>query len=357
MLRIFSSLITIGDLQLTFANEIDIDTTWKEMTAKATIKIPKKVFLKSANLSQTPIYQAIKTGDKVVIKMGYDGNLRTEFVGYVAHSPRPNIPIEVNCEDEMWRLKHLRVMNKIFANGKLSDLLEYIRGYFIKQYPNEDLIFDPFDTSLSVNYPLLDQAWGTAAGALKRVETTFGLKSFFRLIPDASKPNGVKQVLVIGRPYSSLDLQTEKPVIYKLRANTKGDSLKYAFAEDNPVQIKGVMKVANGKDVKYDYPPEKIDGNMKSATYGEMPLAAFHKHIEDDWLSENVDKYVGDIVGFGIPYARHGQVANIIDDYYEQRNQLYFIDAVKIKASISSGFERHCTIGYVVNNDTKNISK
>jgi hypothetical protein len=348
MLYKFSSLIEIGELKLTFLNELEIRSTWKEMTDTAIIRIPKKVLVKGRDLTQKPIADVVKTGQKVVIRIGYNNKLNTHFVGYVSRSPIPSIPVEVRCEDEMWVLKRTQVKQKVFANGHLKDLLSYIvPGYK----------FDVLDTKLGANYSCLNEAEGTAAEALKKVESTFGLKAFFRLVPDATHPDGATPVLVIGKIYSSNDLTTVKPVKYKLRENTKADSLKYRFAEDNPIQIKGICKVPDGKDLKYTYPPYLKDGSSSTRTYIGVSQSELEAHVKADFIKANVSRYEGDITGFAVPFVRHGMVANIIDNFYEKRNVEYFVDQVVTRVSKSQGVQLISTIGYVVNEETRKTFK
>ena len=249
----------------------------------------------------------------------------------------------------MWKLKRTRITQKIFDNAKLSQLVKYL----LPQYTEAD--FDVLDTELGRDYNCLNDSTGTVYSALKKVEDVFGLRSFVRLVPDATQPNGVRQVLVIGRPYSSIDLQNIKPVEYRLRQNTRSDSLEYKFAVDNPVQIKGILKIADGKDIKYDYPKEMLDGSQQSRHYNGISEAEFKKNIEADWLKLNVDKYEGNVTGFAIPYTRHGMVVNVTDEFYEPRSvqNLYFIDKVEVNASLSGGVERINTLGYVVNDLTR----
>lgn len=344
----FSSFIQIGALKLTFLNELEIRSTWKEMTSTAIIKIPKKVTFKKDEVVINDLTKVFSPGQKVVIKLGYNGVLITHFVGYVNRFS-PSVPLEIKCEDEMWQMKRKKATQKIFsANAKLSDLINYL-------VPGIE--FDVFDTKLGANYSCLNEKIGTVAQALKKIETTFGLKSFFRLVPDSSHPDGARQVLVIGKMYSSKDLVKEKPVIYKLGENTKSDSLRYIYAEDNPIQIKGISKMPDGKDITSDYPQIVDNASTRTRTYYGIDLATLKEHIKADYLKANVDRYEGEIIGFAVPFIRHGLAVNIIDNYYIKRNVLYFVDQVVVKVSKSLGVQLISSIGYVVNDETRGTFK
>jgi hypothetical protein len=349
MLLVFGSLIKIGSLTLDFFSELEIRSDWRLMTDTATIKIPKKVFIRGADLQHQKIADVIKTGDKVVIQLGYNGNLRTEFVGYVGRSPKPSIPIEITCEDEMFKLKRKTINQKVFDNGKVSDLVKYIAPEYEAEV---------FDSELGTNYSCLNAAVGTPAQALKQLEDVFGLKSFFRLVPDASSENGVKQILVVGRPYSTTDLNSAPVVTYELRDNTKADSLEYQFAEDRLLQVRGICKVDNGSDLKFDYPADFTEGDTVTVDYYGISQAELERQVKADYIKLKADRYRGDITGFGIPFTRHGMAVNVVDSWYEKRgNVLYFIDSVINKVTVQAGWQRINTLGYKVTDENKETFK
>jgi hypothetical protein len=99
--------ILIGTLKFTAATETTIKAG-RTFTDTATIKLPKAIYYYDGNGILKPVEHLgnfIKVGDKVEIRLGYNRQLFTEFTGYVARSPRINIPYELICEDEMWQLK------------------------------------------------------------------------------------------------------------------------------------------------------------------------------------------------------------------------------------------------------------
>src|SRR5689334_10395974 len=100
-----NSRILIGSLVFTNqVNRVVIEESWKNITQTATIKLPR--FEKLVGDSN----YKIKVGDRVVIQLGYDDVLLTEFEGYVS-SRSFNSPLEFMCEDEMWKQKQRTVTN------------------------------------------------------------------------------------------------------------------------------------------------------------------------------------------------------------------------------------------------------
>src|SRR3982750_1108876 len=90
-----NSYITIGDYEFKSCHSFETTKSWKNLTQTAIIKLH--------NISG--LIGAIKEGDVVEIYAGYDNEpLVQEFVGYVSEIS-PTIPVEIKCEDEMWKLR------------------------------------------------------------------------------------------------------------------------------------------------------------------------------------------------------------------------------------------------------------
>lgn len=329
--------IQIGDIKLPYGNSVEITSDWRQMTDTAIIKIPKRISVVGHDFVTRNIIDVIKTGDKVVIKLGYDDKNITEFIGYVARSPMPTMPLEINCEDEMWKLKRLQVKTKTFTNGKVSDLIKYIApGY----------AFDVIDSELGKNYIV---ETGTAAGALKKLEDVFGLKSFFRLVNE-------KAVLIVGKPYGSNDLLLSKPKLYHMQKNVKENSLEYRKADDLRIKVRAISKVPNAKDIKVEI--GDADGDIRTVHYFNISAAALKKNAEADLKKFKADGYQGDVTGFGVPALRPGDQSALQDDMYEKRAAVdkYHIDAVTLTFD-ENGYERKGTIGWKAGQDSKKREK
>ena len=55
--------------------------------------------------------------------------------------------------------------------------------------------------------------------------------------------------------------------------------------------------------------------------------------------------YKGSITSFGWPRVEHGQVVQVIDKKYEERNTKNFVDEVEINFSANNGYKRTIDIG------------
>ena len=86
---------------------VNIESSWKYLTDKATIELPRKSIPLFAENNRTNYYshkEYIKQGDPIKIELGYNGNLEQEFVGYITQI-MDGIPVIMKLEDEMYQLK------------------------------------------------------------------------------------------------------------------------------------------------------------------------------------------------------------------------------------------------------------
>ena len=102
--------IKIGSISFKSVHDVKVKRSLYDLMATATIKVPVTAVLKHAGEPPTHIEtaQAIKVGDKVEIKLGYDGSLNTEFIGYVKRL-NYKVPLEIECEDEYYKAAFLEL--------------------------------------------------------------------------------------------------------------------------------------------------------------------------------------------------------------------------------------------------------
>ena len=117
-----SSYIVIGKRTYQRCHSVNIKKGRKLMTSIATIKLANvKALLTDAN-------KKINVGDEVKLSLGYNGDNKLEFTGYVSEI-QPTSPITIECQDEMWKLKQAEY-KETFKGKKLKDVVKAIAlGY------------------------------------------------------------------------------------------------------------------------------------------------------------------------------------------------------------------------------------
>lgn len=275
--------IKIGSISFKSVHDVKVKRSLYDLMATATIKVPVTAVLKHAGEPPTHIEtaQAIKVGDKVEIKLGYDGSLNTEFIGYVKRL-NYKVPLEIECEDEYYKL---RFLNCVFSKKEttlkdcLNTILTGIR------------LGDIVGLTLK-NFVVNNKPGSWVLGLLKK---EYGLVAWFDI-------NGK---LHVGK---ANDVKGET-VKYVLRENViSDDELKYQLAED----------------VKLKYYDVKDAAELKTLAREELKRYSF-------------DGYRGKITTFLLPYALPGGVASIEDKVYNERSGDYFIESVETSFGTGGG--------------------
>ena len=100
--------ISVGPWVFDFVSECEIVSTWDTLTDICTIDIPKNIVFKKDGEILTNVIGGenaiFNAGDQVVVQAGYDGDLKTRFMGRLL-DVKPQRPLQLICEDEMYVLK------------------------------------------------------------------------------------------------------------------------------------------------------------------------------------------------------------------------------------------------------------
>lgn len=99
--------ITIGQFRFSGVHEVTIKRSIHSIAETATIKIPAKarILRNGTSEAQTVITsKQFVDGDPVTINLGYNGELRTEFKGFVK-GRNFDTPLQIECEGYSWLLR------------------------------------------------------------------------------------------------------------------------------------------------------------------------------------------------------------------------------------------------------------
>lgn len=313
----FCCKITIGKMVFGAASEIEIFSTWRRFTDTAKIKLPKALYYYEGDKLKPvqSIKDFVKTGDPVKIELGYNNQLFTRFEGYVARSPRPTIPYEIECEDEMWQMKRKEVSVSI-EDATVRQILEAAAPGYEIDCPDE--FFGDFS-----------QVRTTPALIFDELRQRGGLYTFFR-----------GKRLVCGLQYVDQKLPDVVPNLVFGR-NVVDSTLKYRTAEDCKVKIYGTSRQKNGTVIRASV---GVDG-------GDIVRRPDRPYRTKKQLEEELNRilssyktaggYSGDIKTFGWPNVVHGQRIRIVDPgIYEKRDSVNFIDSVRITVSVRGGYKQ-----------------
>ncbi|MFX1704601.1 hypothetical protein PV783_11640 [Chitinophaga sp. CC14] len=347
-----------------FVAEYEASDSWADLTNKAKITLPKNVYVRNGDgalLSlngpnvniggfSTGVPLFLK-GDKVTIEGGYryyekSGNevLRTSvlFTGYISQVTS-KLPIVLECEDNMWKLKQLIAPNKTYpATATLEDILrDLLTGTDFTVNALTKTTFGAFRTQNE-----------TVCEVLARLRKDYHFESYFR----GNELRSGAQV------YLESDALASGRKIFKFQENIISDELDYKRKDD--VQLSAIAYSVNKRELqvttKAGKPKTKKErlevlvtqqngefiGKVKPAgekadfapnTAGERRTLYFWNVASSaeliDLAKKELQKFYytgfkGKFTTFGIPYVRQGDNVDIIDNVLPERNGRYKVKAV-----------------------------
>ncbi len=306
-MRVLKSHITIGKYEFDFVHELRIETSWMTQTQKGTIILPAALKFDIGTLKSE-----IKKGDEVTIKIGYDDHPNTIFTGFVARL-KPSIPVVIEVEDAMWKLKQIEV------NDTAKD--ESLKSFLERNIPYEVDCFD-------INIYRFVASKITASQLLNELKNDYGFYSFFK--------NGK---LVVGKQYDPANYTTQ---ILEMYYNILEDNLEYKTKDDVKIKVTAISNMADG--TKHEVELGDPEGESRSLNFYNLPKAELTKIATKEIERLSYDGYRGDITIFGEPFFQIGDVAEIRNAKESDKTGRYWVDAVDYSFGVN-GYRQTITLG------------
>src|SRR5690554_176563 len=300
--------ITIGQFTFDYVHKAEIISGWESLTDTAVIMLPANL-----KLDKNKLKDLIKKGDAVTISYGYKPNMYLAFEGFVS-AVKPTIPIEIECEDLMWKLKQLQI-NDVAKNETIKSFLE-------RNLP--DFEIDAFDIDL----PRFIASKISAAKLLDQIKSDFGLRSFIR--------NGK---ITVGKQY---DPEFAKEQFVVLNETVKEDDLEYKSKEDVKVKVAAISNMADG--TKHEIEIGDPNGDSKTLNFYNIPVSQLKKLAEKEAERLIYDGWRGGLTLFGEPFVRQGDILTIQDNEDSDKVGSYWIDKVNYSIGVD-GHQQEITLG------------
>ena len=316
--------ITIGNVQFNVVNSIEINNSVESLTDTAKITLPREFKNAKQNnaglsLARKNILDYIKIGDPVTIEGGYNGDLEVEFTGYVSRI-HADIPLVIECEDEMWKLKRMSQINKTYSKTTLKQVLkDILPGYEINILENREL-----------QKYMITQA--TPYNVLEKLREQM-IRCFF-----------IGKTLHADLPFN---LKSYKTHDFNMKRNVcSGSDLNFEIKEFVEKYVKYTSKeIGTSKTISVEVGKKGNDEKIVEVGFF-MTKEELRKWANADYNSRYYDGYSGSFDSWAIPRTRAGDSAKIKDPNYPDghRDGTFFIEGVQITIDGSSGYKRKNTI-------------
>ncbi|MFK5855373.1 MAG: hypothetical protein QM503_04515 [Bacteroidota bacterium] len=311
MSLILQCKIYIGKYVFNHVNQVKIDSGRSTIVDTAIIRLPQKYNGKY-------LAEYINVGDEVEIRLGYHPDMKLEFKGYVSEI-KPNIPVEIICQDGMYKLKQIKP-KAINHTGTLKRLLEILIPGSNIEVPNVKLVDFAVDGK------------GSVAFALQKIKKAYGLDVYFR-----------DSILFVGLPLSDSKAINVGKVVYSLHKNVINPQLNYRKVEDIKLKIKAISILPDNTKLTITTGDE--DGALRTLHFYNLTTTAeLQVQAEETLKHLKYTGFEGSLLAFGAPYCIHGQVAVIEDPRFNFRKGNHFITRT-VTTFGTGGFRRRIFLG------------
>lgn len=321
--------VTIADkLQFNVCESIHIEKSVQVLSNTATIDLPREfrnavdAVGKSVNLSGKSILDFIKPEDAVKIEIGYDGDLQAEFEGYV-RTVGADMPLILECEDEMYQLKKAARVTQFIKSGKLLDILKSV-------IPAKYVI--ECNGDYTIGKWLIEDM--TPYNVLEELREKAGIRAYFKN----------SNTLCVGMV---VDFKAEAVHEFNFSKNVRrGSNLTF---KQTPKDV--FMTV---ESTQSDGSVLKLSSGIKGGNETTIKLwPNLSKEELQKWLYERfkvvtVNGFEGSLNSWCYPRTQPGDAAQLYRPFFKDRHQdgRYFIESVTIDVNASDGIKRTNSLSY-----------
>lgn len=296
----------------------------------ATIVLPGMCKLKQNNAetySIVPTTEAIKIGTAVSFEVGYNGNNKEVFNGFVAKI-NYKVPVEIECEGWAYLLKKKFFSNLVFGKTTVAEVLKKITegtGIVLSDKNPESIEFLPAQFK---HY--------TAMQILGWLKENYLLTIFFE-----------GNVLYAGWRATYVG----NTVKHRLNWNVAdASSLVFGTYEGSIVNIVAETRLPNGTKHKTKSNNAPKLGDTKVIKTLIQNFLNKQAAANDAQIKENNKGFTGSITGFLQPFVQVGDTNVIVDKKYPQRNGQYFVSGIGGSVNKSGGGRQQIELSYKLSN-------
>lgn len=300
--------VQVGKYKLMLVEEIEVTNSVELLSDTAVITLPATAYNKALEIENK-----IARGDKVIVEFGYDGNLITEFEGYLESIKTDGGSLKLNCEDGLFQYRKT-LPNKELVNPTLQDILDYVhqtvKGFTISC--DYEFSYEKFVISNATGYDVLKK------------------------IQEEAKPNIYLKgsVLHIHPQYS--EIFGTAAFDFAVNIDAEGCDIQYKLETERRLLIEVEAKKQNGETIKIE---EGTTGGDKMTLHisGVVDETSLRNIAKEELKRRVYAGYEGSFTAWLVPYVCAGYKISLHDDDYKYKDGVYYVLSVVTTFSASGG--------------------
>ncbi len=294
--------------QLALLAECEIISSVDNLADTATIVLPEAVMNDPINFENK-----IGRGTEVLIKMGYDNQLETEFVGFIQDITNSDSSLKILCEDALF-LFRVGVPDVELKPTSVTSIAQYVIDHIDASYKVE--------CNFDVNYEKFIIHQATGYDVLKKLQDETKANIYF---------DTVNKVLHIHPPY----IQKGGEVFYTMQKNIENSSLEYNNKLDAKVEV-----IVESTDVKGNVKQVSAGttgGDKMTLKVGAMDEASMQRVADAELIKHSSAGYEGSFDTWLVPVCKPTYSARIKDEDYPEKTAWYYVKSVTTSLSAAGG--------------------
>ncbi len=281
----------------------------------ATIVLPEAIMNEVLNFEKK-----IDRGTEVIIQFGYNGNLETEFTGYIKDITVNDSSLKILCEDSIFLFRN-GIPDVELKPTSIAKIAQYVIASIDGSYKLDctyDIAYEKFTIHQATGYTVLSKL---------QEETKANI--FF---------DTANKTLHIHPPY----VEKGGVVSYSMQENIEVSGLEYKNRIDTKVEVTVESTDITGKVQKTV--AGTTGGDKVTLKVGSMDKASLQRVADAELLKRAAPRYEGTFDTWLIPMVKPMFSAQIIDEEYPDKIGFYYVQTV-VTSITESGGKRTITPG------------
>ena len=299
--------ITIGRYRLKMVDQVKVKHSVEQLSDTATITLPAMVEGKALEVESK-----LHAGDSVTIRLGYDGNLQTEFAGYLKAINTDGGNLTLECEDAIY-LFDKKVDDVELTEISMKALLEKVVAQVDPSYQVQ--------TEFDFTWKKFVFYHATARDILKKVQDETKANIWFG-----------GNTLHVQPQYAQASGRT---VVFDFARNIESSNLKYRKKEDKKLEV--TVKVTNSEGKESKHTAGAPGGKSIQKIVSGVDPDQLKTLAESEYNLWCYDGYEGSFTGWLIPYLEPGDAVKVIDTDYLKKQGVYYVTGTEISFSKEGG--------------------
>ncbi len=334
---VLRSDISIGELRFEGVQNVVIKRSVHSLIETAVIEVPAMAYIKVIGRT-TPekIVTAtqIVPGNEVRIQLGYNGEMRTEFEGYVV-SCRPGTPLQIICEGASYLLR----INVPGVPPRKTTLKELMQSAVTKTIGNKSI-----KVTCALDMAVLNTCSSSASGLeiineLIRA-TKDNLCCFF------IKPYELWCGLLYSDYTSGIPISNDETVGYRIGFNTLKENTLEEHARNVKAGTVEYKRKSSTGEVLMGVSVSRSGGATKETAILNTILQekSLAELADEKAIRNNYKGYEGDFTAFLQPYLTPGGSAKIVNSNMPEMDGVYLTESTEVTFGIN-GARRKIELG------------